>query len=138
MLPAFEDKVIQKEALAEQVALDFGQFGFLADVVPSVPDSADLPVDDVLRRILAELEIWRGLKAGRKGAHPIVSDDQHRLARPAVFRPCAVETLDQQHVLLLNHPLRERVRKGDQGGGGVVTVNPARPADSMSTPFCAA
>lgn len=42
---AFEDIVVQKDAPAEQVAFDLAQCGFLADVVPCIPDSADLPVD---------------------------------------------------------------------------------------------
>ncbi len=54
---AFEDKLIQKDALVEQVAFNFAQFGFVANVVPSVPDSADLPGDVILHCILAELEI---------------------------------------------------------------------------------
>jgi len=75
----FRRLVIEKEVLAEQVAFDLGQCDFLAGVVLQVPDRTDLSSDDVPLRFLAELETGRGLQAGRQCAHPVVSDDQHRL-----------------------------------------------------------
>ena len=73
-----EDEIIEKDAEAEQVALNLRQFGFLPDFVPSVLHGADLPGNDVLRRRPTELEIGRDLRAGRKCARAFATDSQHR------------------------------------------------------------
>ena len=64
-----EAMVIEKDVPVEQVAFDRGQCGLLADVVPCVPDDADLPVNE---SFAAFSPSWKPGAASRQAASVLV------------------------------------------------------------------